>query len=36
MDFIEWHLPTTAEPRDLMVDIDPNKVVNVAKNVMMS
>lgn len=35
MDFIEWNLPTTAEPIDLLVDIDPSKVINEAKNIMM-
>jgi len=33
-DFIEWPLPTTAEPIDLLVDIDPNKVISKTRDVL--
>lgn len=34
-NFIEWNLPNNAEPIDLLVPIDPQKVVKKAKQVMM-
>ncbi len=33
--FIEWNLPTNAEPVDLIVAVDPNKVIEKTKDVMM-
>jgi len=36
MDFIEWNLPTTAEPIDLLVDIDPNKIINETRKIIES
>lgn len=36
MDFIEWNLPTTAEPIDLLVDIDPNKVILETRKIIES
>jgi len=34
-NFIEWNLPTNAEPVDLTVAVDPNKVIEKTKDVMM-
>ncbi len=34
-NMIEWHLPTNAEPIDVIVPVDPQKVVEKTKEVMM-
>lgn len=31
---IEWHLPTTAEPIDLLIDVDPNKIISITKQII--